>query len=63
MECLRKSFCTRYSEAILNMTDETSLRMDQVPCGSVLVSKKLAKNGKYYLELSRGHVKVCVFQK
>ena len=37
--------------------------MDQVPCGSVLVTKKLAKNGKAYLELSRGRVKVCIFQK
>ena len=60
---LKKKFCTRYSEAMLNMTDETSLHMDQVPCGSVLVTKKLVKNGKVYLELSRRRVKVCMFQK
>ena len=41
--------------------------MDQVPCGSVLVTKKLAKkklakNGNAYLELSRSRVRVCMFQ-
>lgn len=44
------------------MADETSCRDDQVPCGNVLVTKKIAKNGKWYLELSSRNLRICMFQ-
>lgn len=44
------------------MGDETSCREDQIPCGGVLVSKKLTKSGNAYLEFLRKKVCVCVFK-
>lgn len=65
MNC-RYNYCkTRIQHpvtSIVTMCDETSCRDDQIPCGNIVVNKKIAKNGEAYLEFFRKQVRICIFK-